>query len=261
MSFSTICTILIGQILAHDRCGSVQLGSDGQFPKTTLSSYPGSGNTWVRYLIEEFTGYYTGSIYNDNKLYVGGFKGEKEDWHGGRVVAIKAHSFKEDRGLEDAILLIRNPYDAILAEFNRNKGGGDHHTGVATNDDFQSPDWTEMDFSRRAFRWFKLYYGNLVSRTTLPVFYEKMKQDPVPEMQKISEFLNMTNTDYEDRLDCLFSEHSKKFKRSSDRGYDPYMYVDQAKLQPVNDQIRKLSLALEMVHGIKLPETYMRDFK
>jgi len=86
-----------------------------------------------------------------------------------------------------------------------------------------------MDFARRAFRWFKLYYGNLVSRRTLPVFYEKMKQDPVPEMEKISDFLNMTNTDYEEKLDCLFSEHSKKFKRSSDRGYDPYMYVDQAK--------------------------------
>ena len=28
-------------------------------------------------------------------------------------------SFRDERALEDAILLIRNPYDAILAEFNR----------------------------------------------------------------------------------------------------------------------------------------------
>ena len=72
-----------------------------------------------------------------------------------------------------------------------------------------------------------MYYGNLVSsRKTLPVFYEDMKQDPVFEMQKVASFLNQTDVDYEDKLDCLFGESSKKFKRSSDRGYDPYTYVD-----------------------------------
>ena len=55
------------------RCTAVKFGEQGSFPLTSLSSYPGSGNTWVRYLIEEYTGYYTGSLYNDNSLYRGGF--------------------------------------------------------------------------------------------------------------------------------------------------------------------------------------------
>ena len=55
------------------RCTAVKFGEKGSFPLTSLSSYPGSGNTWVRYLIEEYTGYYTGSLYNDNSLYRGGF--------------------------------------------------------------------------------------------------------------------------------------------------------------------------------------------
>jgi hypothetical protein len=122
--------------IPRDGCSDVQLAEPGTYPPTSLSSYPGSGNTWVRYLIEQFTGVYTGSLYDDNKLFYGGFKGEKEDWHNGTIIAIKAHSFRNERKLGDAILLIRNPFDAILAEYNRYKGGGDHHTGVATVENF-----------------------------------------------------------------------------------------------------------------------------
>jgi hypothetical protein len=30
-----------------------------------LVSYPSSGNTWLRYLIEGLTGFFSGSMYND----------------------------------------------------------------------------------------------------------------------------------------------------------------------------------------------------
>ena len=45
---------------------------------TALISFPGSGNTWVRHLLEEVTGVYTGSIYCDKVLKKSGFLGEKE---------------------------------------------------------------------------------------------------------------------------------------------------------------------------------------
>ena len=77
---------------SETRCSQVQFGTENQFPMTSLSSYPGSGNTWVRYLIEEYTGYYTGSIYSDMNLFKGGFKGEMEDWKDGKTIVIKAHS-------------------------------------------------------------------------------------------------------------------------------------------------------------------------
>ena len=38
-------------------------------PLVAVSSFPGSGNTWVRYLIERATGIYTGSFYNDGVLF------------------------------------------------------------------------------------------------------------------------------------------------------------------------------------------------
>ena len=33
-----------------------------------LVSYPGSGNTWTRYLVEAATGVFTGSIFNDKSI-------------------------------------------------------------------------------------------------------------------------------------------------------------------------------------------------
>lgn len=37
-----------------------------------LASYPGSGNTWIRQLIEAASGIYTGSVYKDTNLYLHG---------------------------------------------------------------------------------------------------------------------------------------------------------------------------------------------
>ena len=51
----------------------VKFAEKGTFPITSLTSFPGSGNTWVRYLIEEYTGYYTGAIGPDPNLMAGGF--------------------------------------------------------------------------------------------------------------------------------------------------------------------------------------------
>ena len=36
--------------------------------KTALVSCPGSGNTWLRLALEEATGVFTGSLYNDKSL-------------------------------------------------------------------------------------------------------------------------------------------------------------------------------------------------
>lgn len=39
-----------------------------------LASFPGSGNTWTRHLLELATGYYTGSYYYDMSIYDKGNK-------------------------------------------------------------------------------------------------------------------------------------------------------------------------------------------
>jgi hypothetical protein len=41
-----------------------------------LASFPGSGNTWVRYLLQQATGILTGSVYKDYALLKNGFPAE-----------------------------------------------------------------------------------------------------------------------------------------------------------------------------------------
>ena len=95
-----------------------------------LVSVPGSGNTWVRELLETATGICTGSIYCDHSLRNAGMIGEYIKT--GRVIVVKTHTsdyqwneaILEERNEDDAlygsaILLIRNPFNAFIAEWNR----------------------------------------------------------------------------------------------------------------------------------------------
>uniref|UniRef100_A0A803V274 WSC domain-containing protein n=1 Tax=Ficedula albicollis TaxID=59894 RepID=A0A803V274_FICAL len=101
-----------------------------------LSSFPGAGNTWARHLIEHATGYYTGSYYFDGALYNKGFKGEKDHWRSRRTICVKTHESgrTEIEMFDSAILLIRNPYKSLVAEFNRKYAG---HLGYATERTWQ----------------------------------------------------------------------------------------------------------------------------
>ena len=49
-------------------CSSYRVGFGEDLPITGLVSFPGSGNTWIRYLIESVTGIFTGSVYEDEFL-------------------------------------------------------------------------------------------------------------------------------------------------------------------------------------------------
>ncbi|XP_034004541.1 WSC domain-containing protein 2 isoform X2 [Trematomus bernacchii] len=96
-----------------------------------LASFPGAGNTWARHLIELATGFYTGSYYFDGSLYNKGFKGERDHWRSGRTICIKTHESgkKEIETFDSSVVMIRNPYKALMAEFNRKYGG---HIGFAS---------------------------------------------------------------------------------------------------------------------------------
>lgn len=68
---------------------------------------------------------------------VPGFKGEKDYWKSGRSICVKTHESgqKEIEMFDSAILLIRNPYRSLMAEFNRKCAG---HLGHATDVQWRS---------------------------------------------------------------------------------------------------------------------------
>ena len=96
-----------------------------------LVSLPGSGNTWVRGLLEKATGVCTGSMWCDRTLRSSHFCGE--GMRGKSLLLVKNHDPSlhwsgENGGGEqqnqkvpyDAVIFLhRNPFDAIVAEWNR----------------------------------------------------------------------------------------------------------------------------------------------
>ena len=102
-------------------CKNMSFKSSG--PSIALASYPGSGNSWVRQLLESATGIYTGAEYCDPAYVAAGMIGEHVNTS--NVLAVKTHTplfthvkvnkLKYDK----AIYIVRSPFDAILAEHSR----------------------------------------------------------------------------------------------------------------------------------------------
>ena len=75
-------------------------------------------NIYTKLYPFDFTGIYTGTIYIDYQLQGRGFHGEGHKYND--VIAVKTHTaFDYQRpGFKRCILILRNPYAAIWAEFN-----------------------------------------------------------------------------------------------------------------------------------------------
>ena len=117
-------------------------------PIVALVSFPGSGNSWVRHLLEQATGVYTGSVYCDTTLKAY-FPGEYVV--SANVVAVKTHhsdsvdlpkyvqTHTGKQKFDRAILIVRDPYDALVAEANRRWSGvqkAKRHIGLAKKSSF-----------------------------------------------------------------------------------------------------------------------------
>ena len=106
-----------------------------------LLSFPGSGNSWVRQLLETTTGIYTGTYKDCDISYIAnGMIGEGV--YTDNVIAVKIHFVTKGEVPwfhgHDVIYVVRNPFNAILAEwkritsFLRNKTSETHLSNSAT---------------------------------------------------------------------------------------------------------------------------------
>ena len=124
---------------SHQNCKNMSFQSSG--PTVALGSFPGSGNSWVRQLLESATGIYTGALYCDGSYLAVGMMGEGVTTN--NVLAVKTHggtlatvsSINPDKG----IYVVRSPFAAILSEHNRYlarkaKSSGDRHTTEVKQD-------------------------------------------------------------------------------------------------------------------------------
>ena len=118
---------------SRQHCKNMSFKTSG--PTVALVSYPGSGNSWVRQLLESSTGVYTGAQYCDPSYVTKGLIGE--GLRTNNVIAVKTHEFP-DRALSKlhhikAIYVVRSPFGAILSEHNRLNTHGSHTREVNYN--------------------------------------------------------------------------------------------------------------------------------
>ena len=115
------------QMLKENNCSF--MNGQNRLP-VALISPEGSGNTWVRGLLEKATGICTGFIYCDSVMRMNGYIGE--DIKSGSVLVAKTHTWeprwsgikykhwnKADSYYGSAVFILRNPYHAAIAEWNR----------------------------------------------------------------------------------------------------------------------------------------------
>ncbi|KAF6300156.1 WSC domain containing 1 [Rhinolophus ferrumequinum] len=218
-----------------------------------LSSFPGAGNTWARHLIEHATGFYTGSYYFDGTLYNKGFKGEKDHWRSRRTICVKTHESgrREIEMFDSAILLIRNPYRSLVAEFNRKCAG---HLGYAADRNWKSKEWPDFVnsysswWSSHVLDWLK--YG----KRLLVVHYEELRHSLVPTLREMVAFLNVSVS--EERLLCVENNKEGSFRRRGGRPHDPEPFTPEMK-DLINGYIRTVDKALRDHNWAGLPREYV----
>uniref|UniRef100_A0A182PZX8 Sulfotransferase domain-containing protein n=1 Tax=Anopheles farauti TaxID=69004 RepID=A0A182PZX8_9DIPT len=189
---------------------------------TALVSFPGSGNTWLRYLLQQATGILTGSVYKDYGLLKSGFPAESVA--NGSVLVVKTHEWGPHAWAPytKAILLVRDPERAILAEFNRQSGG---HVGFASPDRYRRTKgryWTQFvknklwAWEQTNLSWAKNFTGEVKL-----VFYDDLVENVEGTLRSILKFLNYPTE--EELLACALMRKEGIYRRKKRiLQFDPY---------------------------------------
>ena len=195
------------------------VSKDSQNQPAFLWTFPGSGSGWVRLLIEHATGYYSGSVYGDESL-LPAFPGEYVC--GPEVVIVKAHPTTHnfahfERGgynhrctinhVEKAIMVIRNPFDAIWSDHNRKITRS--HVGKILEKDFDRKAWV-MNAKRLAIKYAEMWtlsylpFMKKYPKNYILVKYEDLI-DPADQLSVLGNIMNFIQQPRETkRLGCAF---------------------------------------------------------
>lgn len=204
-----------------------------------LVSLPGSGNTWVRGILESITGICTGAIYCDISLRSHGFTGEYV--RGGSVLVVKTHEnspiWTDSRSIPkkhnywgkfgSAMFILRNPFNALVAEWNRKVANNftsrttnlKSHTEAAGKEWFGNNELWENFVLQQARRWKTMLINWVINRKNHPVLvvkYESLQNDSTTELKRIHNFLGLNydtvhTQNQNDALQTFHRKHNNQF--------------------------------------------------
>jgi hypothetical protein len=154
----------------------------------------------------------TGSVYKDYALLKNGFPGESVA--NGSVAVIKTHEFgpKDVAAFDKAILLVREPFSALRAEFNRLSGG---HIGHASSDKYKRHGgryWRTF-VAEKAAKWQQLHeawWRGFDKSSMLVIRYEDLVADVAGQLRRVLDFLGQRDEAGEQ---CAVSRKEGIYKR------------------------------------------------
>lgn len=238
-----------------ENCNNINLKLNDPVKKTAVTSFPGSGNTWMRHLLHMGTGYHTGSIYHDGKLKDKGFLGEGLEWDDDRVVGIKLHKMgylkklanerEKDMNelMQKAVLLIRSPYRALMSEFNRVNNAHHLHVGKADPTAFTNGTWDTFlsqnieKWQTSITSWTEQFTGDVHV-----VCYEDLKENTFENLDKILNFMEVEFA----RPHCIQANTDGSFKRKSATDAEVKRYFNSRQRQQLLDNIQIVKDSLRL---------------
>ncbi len=142
--------------------------------RVALASFPRSGNTWLRVLLESATGQLTGSIYKNDGIHSRKSEG----------LVVKTHS-KDSFRYAKAIVMIRNPFDSLESYF------------AFKQNYFKMKDLKWQDHLEKEVQVLKEHTLHWQAAKCEKVFvrFEDLKSNPQVELQRIFDLIGMSIAD------------------------------------------------------------------
>ena len=235
-------------------CGGfvTRIAKPGTIPTRALASYPGSGNTWIRYLIEGASGVYTGSIFESGSITNAGHLGELRNFSDGSTILQKTHhraiypygyrQYNLTWRIEHinefygrAVVVVRNPFNSILSYWNFYRTGS--QTATADKNTLLTKEFQDFAFVGIN-RWYEIINDWLIyGKDVYFVFYEDLKDDPVKEIRALFDHLGI-ELDL-NRLECIKKHLTGKFKRKNHVEENLYSFDHRALFKLVIDAASK----------------------
>ena len=185
-------------------------------PLIGLLGAPGSGVEWVRYLVEQMTGIYTGSVHEDFPEY---FEGEGKTHN---VISVMTYDAEKLPNMHAGIMVYRGMRDTIRTSYAQNTAPDTFLE--APLETYYGPDWSRFA-KYEANAWVDRYQGYLdTKRPLLVVNYDQISDRMQMKMQllRISNFLHVPI--FHSRVNCLVERgHEFELKpRPLRRGFQPF---------------------------------------
>ena len=132
------------------------------------------------------------------------------------VLVVKTHHYEENSMIRFAkiVMLVRDPHEAILSEFNRQSSNS--QTGHAPRTSFEGQHWKDFayhmieEWAKANIFWYKSFPD---PSTRLVTFYDKLVTETEEELKKIVEFLGMRIS--AETMQCIMDNKEGPFHRTS----------------------------------------------